>query len=69
MTETAPEYREDDQILALVDRLRADVLPVLAPRLAEQVDALCRLVVRYRLQERKRQAISRMANNGEAVER
>lgn len=53
--ETAPEYTEDDQILALVDTLRQDVMTVLSPRLAYHIDIACRLITSYRLRERARE--------------
>lgn len=64
MTETAPDYREDDQILALVQTLRADVQSVLAPRLADQVELACRLITTYRLRERRAAALGRVMNGG-----
>ncbi len=70
MTETAPKHREgeDDQILSLVETLRADVMPVLAPKLAYHVDLACKLITMYRLKDRRAAALSRMMN-GEVVQR
>ena len=65
MTETTPEYREDDQILALVETLRTDVQPVLSAKLAYHVDLACRLIEGYRLRERRAAAVARVMN-GEA---
>jgi hypothetical protein len=56
MTETAPEYREDDQILVLAETLRQEVMSVLAPRLAYHVDLAARLIEGYRLRERHAKA-------------
>jgi hypothetical protein len=64
MTETAPEYREDDQILSHVQTVRQRVMPILAPRLADEIEILCRLVTTYRLKERRAAAL-RSVLNGE----
>jgi hypothetical protein len=69
MTETTPEYRrEDDQILALVETLRQEVMSVLAPRLAYHVDIACRLIEGYRLRERRAAVIRRAMDDAPAAD-
>lgn len=54
MSETTPGYREPDQILAMVAEARAEARAAResSARLEQRVETLCRLVERYRLQQR-----------------